>query len=73
MLLGLRGHVRGLARVKLARQDHRSNLYWKPAKDKIGPGQTVFAMSVFAFALLVPAGWIMHHIPVYRQRPPPQV
>uniref|UniRef100_A0A3B4BTF3 Uncharacterized protein n=1 Tax=Pygocentrus nattereri TaxID=42514 RepID=A0A3B4BTF3_PYGNA len=33
----------------------------------------LFAMSVFAFALLVPAGWIMHHIPVYRQRPPPQV
>ncbi|KAI5102542.1 hypothetical protein C0J45_7894 [Silurus meridionalis] len=32
--------------------------------------QTVFTMSMFALGLLVPAGWIMYHIPVYRQTPP---
>ncbi|KAG9268780.1 cytochrome c oxidase subunit 8B, mitochondrial-like [Astyanax mexicanus] len=73
MLLGLRGWVRALARAKLPQQDHRSNIHCKPPKDNIGPGQTVFTMSVFALALLVPAGWIMHHIPVYKQRPPPEV
>uniref|UniRef100_A0A3B4DK05 Uncharacterized protein n=1 Tax=Pygocentrus nattereri TaxID=42514 RepID=A0A3B4DK05_PYGNA len=35
--------------------------------------QSFFIMSVFAFALLAPAGWILHHLPEYRQRsePPP--
>uniref|UniRef100_A0A673NCL7 Si:dkey-85n7.8 n=1 Tax=Sinocyclocheilus rhinocerous TaxID=307959 RepID=A0A673NCL7_9TELE len=35
--------------------------------------QSFFIMSVFAVALLAPAGWILHHIPEYRQRakPPP--
>uniref|UniRef100_A0A3Q2YS95 Si:dkey-85n7.8 n=1 Tax=Hippocampus comes TaxID=109280 RepID=A0A3Q2YS95_HIPCM len=39
----------------------------KPAKDKIGP-QAAFAICVFAATLLAPAGWILHHIPHYRQR-----
>ncbi|KAB5562120.1 hypothetical protein PHYPO_G00014350 [Pangasianodon hypophthalmus] len=73
MFSGLRGQVRAVLRVKLAKQDHRSNIYSKPPKEKIGPGQTVFTMSIFALGLLVPAGWIMYHIPVYRQTPPSQV
>lgn len=28
-------------------------------------------MSVFAVVMLAPAGWILHHIPEYRQRPHP--
>uniref|UniRef100_A0A668ALY8 Uncharacterized protein n=1 Tax=Myripristis murdjan TaxID=586833 RepID=A0A668ALY8_9TELE len=36
------------------------------------PQQSLFTLSVFAVTLLAPAGWIMHHIPVYRQRPRPQ-
>lgn len=38
------------------------------------PQQSFFIMSVFAVALLLPAGWILHHLPEYRQRrpaPPP--
>lgn len=34
--------------------------------------QSAFALCVFAVTLLAPAGWIMHHIPEYRQRSPPQ-
>ncbi|KAI1897940.1 hypothetical protein AGOR_G00088470 [Albula goreensis] len=49
----------------------RSQIYSKPPKHKIGAGQSFFIMSVFAVALLVPAGWIMHHLPEYRQRPRP--
>ncbi|KAG5846902.1 hypothetical protein ANANG_G00119900 [Anguilla anguilla] len=49
----------------------RPQIYSKPPKQKIGPGQSFLIMSVFTIALLAPAGWIMHHIPEYRQRPPP--
>ncbi|XP_044230154.1 cytochrome c oxidase subunit 8A, mitochondrial-like [Thunnus albacares] len=58
--------------LKAIQQDHRSTIYSKPPKEKIGPVQSVFAMCVFAVTLLAPAGWIMHHIPDYRQRSPPQ-
>jgi len=30
--------------------------------------QSAFALCVFALTLLAPAGWILHHIPVYKQR-----
>ncbi|GAA6213588.1 cytochrome c oxidase subunit 8A, mitochondrial-like [Lates japonicus] len=53
-------------------QNHRSTICSKPPKEKIGPMQSVFALCVFAVTLLAPAGWIMHHIPNYRQRSPPQ-
>ncbi|CAL8295743.1 unnamed protein product [Arctogadus glacialis] len=49
----------------------RSNIYSKPAKDSIGPMQSLFTLATFAVTLLVPAGWILHQIPVYRQRSPP--
>ncbi|KAJ8399184.1 hypothetical protein AAFF_G00415630 [Aldrovandia affinis] len=78
------GHARGmfavlrgipqtglLMRAKAVLQDHSSNIYSKPPKDKIGPGQTLFTMSVFAVSLLAPAGWIIRHIPEYRKRARP--
>nr|XP_046269081.1 COX8 domain-containing protein [Scatophagus argus] len=52
-------------------QYHKSTIYSKPPKERIGPVQSVFAICVFAVTLLGPAGWIMHHIPEYRQRAPP--
>ncbi|XP_026854849.1 cytochrome c oxidase subunit 8A, mitochondrial [Electrophorus electricus] len=54
-------------------QKRRCSIYSKPPKSKIGPGQSFFVMSMFAIALLTPAGWILHHIPEYRTRrqPPP--
>ncbi|XP_074547964.1 cytochrome c oxidase subunit 8A, mitochondrial [Halichoeres trimaculatus] len=57
--------------MKAVQQGQRSNIYSKPGKEKIGPGQSFFGLCVFAVTLLAPAGWIMHHIPGYRQRPPP--
>ncbi|XP_068435743.1 COX8 domain-containing protein [Clinocottus analis] len=58
--------------MKATQQHHRSTIYSKPPKEKIGPVQSLFAMCVFAVTLLAPAGWILHHIPEYRQRSPPQ-
>uniref|UniRef100_A0A3P8UCN1 Si:dkey-85n7.8 n=1 Tax=Amphiprion percula TaxID=161767 RepID=A0A3P8UCN1_AMPPE len=51
--------------MKDIQQNRRSSIYSKPPKEKIGP--SVFALCVFAVTLLAPAGWIMHHIPEYRQ------
>ncbi|KAK3542675.1 hypothetical protein QTP86_032558 [Hemibagrus guttatus] len=51
-------------------QKRSGSIYSKPPKTKIGPGQSFFIMSVFATALLLPAGWILHHLPEYRHRPP---
>ncbi|XP_061650246.1 uncharacterized protein LOC133487540 isoform X4 [Phyllopteryx taeniolatus] len=53
--------------MKAFQQDHRSIIQHKPPKDKIGP-VSAFAIGVFAVTLLAPAGWILHHIPHYRQR-----
>ncbi|XP_051805230.1 COX8 domain-containing protein [Acanthochromis polyacanthus] len=58
--------------LKDVQQNRRSNIYSKPPKDKIGPVQSVFALCAFAVTLLAPAGWIMHHIPEYRQKSPPR-
>uniref|UniRef100_A0A3Q4BGD9 Uncharacterized protein n=1 Tax=Mola mola TaxID=94237 RepID=A0A3Q4BGD9_MOLML len=56
--------------MKAIQQNHKSSIYSKPPKERIGP-PSVIAMSVFAVTLLGPAGWIMHHIPEYQRRPPP--
>ncbi|XP_054597577.2 cytochrome c oxidase subunit 8A, mitochondrial [Nothobranchius furzeri] len=58
--------------VKAIHQNHNSTIYSKPPKEKIGPMQSAFALSAFAVVLLVPAGWILHHIPEYRHRSPQQ-
>uniref|UniRef100_A0A3P9J2D2 Si:dkey-85n7.8 n=2 Tax=Oryzias TaxID=8089 RepID=A0A3P9J2D2_ORYLA len=66
-----RPSLTGLLLIKAIQQTHTSRIYSKPPKDKIGPMQSVFALCVFAVTLLAPAGWIMHHVPEYRQRTPP--
>ncbi|XP_041810542.1 COX8 domain-containing protein [Chelmon rostratus] len=58
---------------KSMQQNHGSTIYSKPPRERIGPVQSVFAICVFAVTLLGPAGWILHHIPEYRQRPPPRL
>ncbi|XP_078031556.1 cytochrome c oxidase subunit 8A, mitochondrial-like [Epinephelus lanceolatus] len=58
--------------MKTIQQNHRSTIYSKPPKEEIGPVQSLFALCAFAVALLGPAGWIMHHLPEYRRRSPPQ-
>ncbi|XP_029972994.1 cytochrome c oxidase subunit 8A, mitochondrial [Salarias fasciatus] len=66
-----RPSLRTLLLRNAAQHNHRSTIYSKPPKDKIGPVQSMFALCVFAVTLLAPAGWIMHHIPEYRQKSPP--
>ncbi|KAG9282972.1 COX8 domain-containing protein [Astyanax mexicanus] len=70
MLVGVSGamQLRSMSWARVIQQKRRSSIYSKPPKDKIGPGQSFFIMSVFAFALLAPAGWILHHLPEYRQK-----
>ncbi|XP_037551281.1 COX8 domain-containing protein [Nematolebias whitei] len=58
--------------METIQQNHKLKIYSKPPKDKIGPLQSAFVLCVFAMTLLAPAGWIMHHIPEYRQRSPPR-
>ncbi|TSR99381.1 hypothetical protein Baya_12151 [Bagarius yarrelli] len=62
--------LRNLSWSRVVLQNRSSSIYSKPPKTKIGPGQSFFIMSVFAVALLLPAGWILHHLPEYRHRPP---
>ncbi|XP_017311397.1 COX8 domain-containing protein [Ictalurus punctatus] len=62
--------LRNVSRSRVVLQNRSGSIYSKPPKTKIGPGQTFFIMSVFAIALLLPAGWILHHLPEYRHRPP---
>ncbi|XP_028809347.1 cytochrome c oxidase subunit 8A, mitochondrial [Denticeps clupeoides] len=73
MLPLLRGALplAAVGQAKRVLQERRSSIYSKPPKNKIGAGQSFFIMSVFAVAMLVPAGWIMHHLPEYRKRPRP--
>ncbi|XP_051954226.1 COX8 domain-containing protein [Xyrauchen texanus] len=73
MLALLRGTVQPVtvSRAVGILQRHNSSINSKPPKNKIGAGESFFIMSVFAIALLAPAGWILHHIPEYRQRSKP--
>ncbi|XP_030626183.1 cytochrome c oxidase subunit 8B, mitochondrial [Chanos chanos] len=75
MLAVLRGVLQPMtmSRARGLLQERKASIYSKPPKNKIGPGQSFFIMSVFAVALLAPAGWILHHLPEYRQKsqPPP--
>ncbi|XP_066550359.1 cytochrome c oxidase subunit 8A, mitochondrial [Amia ocellicauda] len=71
MFVTLRG-VTSTAHLCLGKKifgKNRASICSKPPKEKIGPVQTFFTMSAFALSLLVPAGWILHHIPEYRSRP----
>ncbi|KAL6105659.1 uncharacterized protein ACO6RY_07141 [Pungitius sinensis] len=72
MLSALRPTLTWSMLVKVIHQNHRSTISSKPPKEKIGPVQSFLAMSAFAVTLLAPAGWIMHHIPDYRRRSPPE-
>ncbi|KAK7904750.1 hypothetical protein WMY93_017357 [Mugilogobius chulae] len=49
-------------------QCNRRSVYGKVPQEKIGPVKSAFALFVFSVTLLGPAGWILHHIPEYRQR-----
>ncbi|XP_029985062.1 cytochrome c oxidase subunit 8A, mitochondrial [Sphaeramia orbicularis] len=55
-----------LTRPKLVLSQARSRIYSKPPKNRIGAGQSFFVMTVFTFAMLTPAAWILHHLPEYR-------
>ncbi|XP_047192358.1 COX8 domain-containing protein [Scophthalmus maximus] len=57
-----------LTRPKQILTQTRKKIYSKPARNKIGATQSFFVMLVFSAAMLIPAAWILHHLPEYRQR-----
>ncbi|XP_029972414.1 cytochrome c oxidase subunit 8A, mitochondrial-like [Salarias fasciatus] len=46
----------------------RAHLYTRPAKEKIGPLETVVAMGMFSLAILGPSGWILAHLEDYKKK-----
>ncbi|XP_037550683.1 cytochrome c oxidase subunit 8A, mitochondrial [Nematolebias whitei] len=45
-----------------------ANLYSRPAKEKIGPFETIIAIGLFAGAILGPSGWVLSHLEDYKKR-----
>ncbi|XP_068608407.1 cytochrome c oxidase subunit 8A, mitochondrial [Brachionichthys hirsutus] len=69
MPLLLRTVARRAAPVLRARAVcQRASIYTKPAKDTVGPLETVIGISVFAVAILGPSGWILSHLEDYKSR-----
>lgn len=63
MFSGLRGHVRAVVRMKLAKQDHRSNIYCKPPKEKIGPGVNIcIIIAMFPHFCMVKVKNLLFHL-----------
>ncbi|XP_026212778.1 cytochrome c oxidase subunit 8A, mitochondrial [Anabas testudineus] len=46
----------------------RANLQTKPAKEKIGPVETVVGMGMFSMTILAPSGWILAHLEDYKKK-----
>uniref|UniRef100_A0A3P8SJ89 Cytochrome c oxidase subunit 8A n=1 Tax=Amphiprion percula TaxID=161767 RepID=A0A3P8SJ89_AMPPE len=46
----------------------RAHLYTKPAKEKIGPVETVVGIGLFSLAILGPSGWILAHLEDYKKK-----
>uniref|UniRef100_A0A3B5ASH6 Cytochrome c oxidase subunit 8A, mitochondrial n=1 Tax=Stegastes partitus TaxID=144197 RepID=A0A3B5ASH6_9TELE len=46
----------------------RAHLYTRPAKEKIGPMETVVGMAMFSLAILGPSGWILAHLEDYKKK-----
>ncbi|XP_041810170.1 cytochrome c oxidase subunit 8A, mitochondrial [Chelmon rostratus] len=46
----------------------RANIYTAPAKEKIGPVETVIALGMFSLAILGPSGWILAHLEDYKKK-----
>uniref|UniRef100_A0A3Q1FRP2 Cytochrome c oxidase subunit 8B, mitochondrial n=1 Tax=Acanthochromis polyacanthus TaxID=80966 RepID=A0A3Q1FRP2_9TELE len=46
----------------------RAHLYTKPAKEKIGPVETVVGLGVFSLTVLGPSGWILAHLEDYKKK-----
>ncbi|XP_068999628.1 cytochrome c oxidase subunit 8A, mitochondrial [Embiotoca jacksoni] len=46
----------------------RANLYTRPAKEKVGPVETVIGMGMFCLAILGPSGWVLAHLEDYKKK-----
>ncbi|KAF3693484.1 Cytochrome c oxidase subunit 8A [Channa argus] len=67
------GFLRTVAtRVALTVRGHtiiqRANLQTRPARERIGPVETVVAFTMFSLALLGPSGWILAHLEDYKKK-----
>ncbi|XP_034432844.1 cytochrome c oxidase subunit 8A, mitochondrial-like [Hippoglossus hippoglossus] len=46
----------------------RATIYSRPAKEKIGPLETVIGLGMFSLAILGPSGWILAHLEDYKKK-----
>ncbi|XP_054470449.1 cytochrome c oxidase subunit 8B, mitochondrial-like [Anoplopoma fimbria] len=46
----------------------RASLFAGPAKEKIGPLETIIGLGFFALAILGPSGWILAHLEDYKKK-----
>nr|XP_046173031.1 cytochrome c oxidase subunit 8B, mitochondrial [Oncorhynchus gorbuscha] len=40
----------------------RASVFTRPAKDPLGPSETIIGLGLFALAILGPSGWILTNI-----------
>ncbi|KAM6985249.1 cytochrome c oxidase subunit 8A, mitochondrial [Aplochiton taeniatus] len=46
----------------------KANVYTRPAKDALGPVETVIGLGMFSLAILGPAGWILANLESYKSK-----
>ncbi|KAM7418776.1 hypothetical protein PAMA_016078 [Pampus argenteus] len=49
-------------------QQRATYIHSKPAKEKVGALESVFALTVLSLATLGPSGWILAHLDQYKAR-----
>ncbi|XP_012676563.1 cytochrome c oxidase subunit 8B, mitochondrial [Clupea harengus] len=68
------GIARGLSAVRSApvvrsvTMSQRANLSNRAAKDPLGPAETAIGLTMFALAILGPAGWILANLENYKKK-----
>ncbi|XP_063058681.1 cytochrome c oxidase subunit 8B, mitochondrial [Engraulis encrasicolus] len=66
--------IRGLCRVRSApalrdvTMTQRANLSNHPAKEPLGPAETVVGLVMFSLAILGPSGWILANLESYKKK-----
>ncbi|XP_023823121.1 cytochrome c oxidase subunit 8B, mitochondrial [Salvelinus sp. IW2-2015] len=46
----------------------RASVFTRPAKDPLGPVETVIGLGMFAVAILGPSGWVLANIENYKKK-----
>ncbi|XP_073680846.1 cytochrome c oxidase subunit 8A, mitochondrial [Garra rufa] len=68
------GLLRGIARMRTAPAlrgstiTQRANIATRPAKDSVGPAETVIGLAVFSLTILGPSGWVLANLESYKNK-----